>query len=151
MTSAMLFAHLAARVTATCDARAAVLALVDGHLDWVVRNRREARFMYQAMALELGGDRRGTLAAAKAAQLAPVVAHLGRFIAAGALPPWSPLVFDLVLLGPSHEACRRYLAGGDVDPAWMRSALPELAWRCVAPVSTRSASRAARAKRPAGR
>jgi hypothetical protein len=41
-------------------------------------------------------------------------------------------VFDLVLLGPSHEACHRYLGGGAIDPAWMRSALPDLAWKCVA-------------------
>jgi len=53
---------------------------------------------------------------AKAAMLVPVLEHLGRFIAAGSSSRWSPLVLDLVRLGPSHEACRRYLAGGDVDP-----------------------------------
>jgi AcrR family transcriptional regulator len=150
-TFARLFAHLAARVTVTSEARAAVCALVDGHLEWVLGHRKEARFMYQAMALELGGDRDGTLAAAKAQQLAPVVAHLQAFIAAGALPPWSPLVFDLVLLGPSHEACRRYLAGAAIEAAWMRAALPALAWQCVAPLSRRSAGRSARGRRPGGR
>jgi hypothetical protein len=109
-----------------------VLALVDGHLEWVLAHPREARFMYQAMALELGGDADGPLARAKAELLAPVVTHLARYIDAGTLPRWSPLVFDLVLLGPSHEACRRYLAGGPVDPKWMRAELPQLAWKCLA-------------------
>jgi hypothetical protein len=99
------------------------------------------------MALELGGDPAGTLAATKAAQLEPVVEHLARFIASGALPAWSPLIFDLVLLGPSHEACRRHLAGAAIDPKWMRATLPELAWRSL---STRSAGRSARGRRTGG-
>jgi AcrR family transcriptional regulator len=141
-----LFAHLGARVCATTNARAAVTALVDGHLEWVLRHKREARFMYQAMALELGADEHGTLPAAKARLLEPIVAHLGRFVAAGALPAWSPLVYDLVLLGPSHEACRRHLAGADVDATWMRAALPELAWKCVAPPTGRAVKRGGGAK-----
>ncbi len=128
-----LFTHLAARVLRTSNAEAAVIALVDGHLEWVLRHVKEARFMYQAMALELGDDGNATLPTAKAALLAPVVEHFQQFVRAGSLPRWSPLVFDLVLLGPSHEACRRHLAGGDVSAKWMRSALPPLAWKCVAP------------------
>ncbi len=128
-----LFTHLAMRVCPTTSAEAAVHALVDGHLEWVLSHRDEARFMYQAMALEFGAEAQGVLQAAKAELLAPVVEHFGQFIASGALPQWAPPLFDLVLLGPSHEACRRYLAGAELDPKWMRSTLPGLAWRCVAP------------------
>ncbi len=126
-----LFGQLSARVLAAETAEATVTALVDGHLEWVLSHRDEARFMYQAMALELAKDSAATLAARKAELLAPVVAHLRPFILAGELPRWSPLVFDVVLLGPSHEACRRYLAGAELDPAWMRAQLPRLAWRSV--------------------
>ena len=126
-----LFAHLAARVLAARTAEATVTALVDGHLEWVLGHRDEARFMYQATALELGKDNAASLAARKAELLAPVVQHLKPFLASGALPRWSPLLFDVVLLGPSHEACRRLLAGAELDPAWMRRELPRLAWRCV--------------------
>jgi hypothetical protein len=58
---------------------------------------------------------------------------MGRFIAEGKLPPWPPLLLDVVLLGPSHEACRRFLAGAPLDPEWMRTTLPSLAWQSVKP------------------
>lgn len=128
-----LFAHLSARVVACDRAEAAVHALVDGHLAWVLENRGEARFMYQAMALEvLPAAGVTALAAEKAAMMGPIVAHMGRFIAAGELPAWSPIMLDVVLLGPSHEACRRLLGGAALDPAWMRETLPALAWRSLA-------------------
>jgi AcrR family transcriptional regulator len=129
-----LFAHLAARVTPTTSAKAAVIALVDAHLEWILRHRAEGRFMYQAMSLELGGDARNTLQARKAEALAPVVAHIERFVRQGKLPAWSTIVFDVVLLGPTHEACRRFLGGAPLDAKWMRASLPVLAWKSVAPV-----------------
>src|SRR5262245_24086106 len=106
-----LFAHLAERVTATKTAEEAVVALVDGHLEWILNHRDEGRFMYQATALEYEPGATDALQARKAELLMPVVQHLGRFIAAQELPQWPPLVFDVVLLGPSHEALRRFLAG----------------------------------------
>jgi hypothetical protein len=64
----------------------------------------------------------------------PVVEHLLEQLAASdPHAQWSVLTLDLVLLGPSHEACRRYLSGEEVDPIWMRSTLPRPAWQCVAP------------------
>lgn len=126
-----LFAHLAARVTRTTSAEAAVKALVEGHLEWILRHRDEGRFMYQAMSLELGGEATTTLQARKAEALAPLVAHLARFVEAGELPAWPPIMLDVVLLGPTHEACRRFLAGAPLEAKWMRATLPELAWRSV--------------------
>ncbi len=126
-----LFAHLAARVLPTPTAEQAVVALVDGHLEWILGHPDEGRFMYQATALEFGAEATGALQARKAELLTPVVHHLGRFITEGALPPWPPLLLDVVLLGPSHEACRRFLAGAPLDAAWMRATLPQLAWQSV--------------------
>ncbi|WP_224243348.1 TetR/AcrR family transcriptional regulator [Hyalangium gracile] len=130
-----LFAHLAERVQPTARAEDAVVALVDGHLEWILGHPEEGRFMYQATAIEFGADAEAiqALQARKAELLAPVVLHLSRFIAEGKLPPWSPLAFDVVLLGPSHEACRRFLAGAPLDPEWMRATLPGLAWQSVKP------------------
>jgi AcrR family transcriptional regulator len=134
-TFARLFAHLAAKVTEAVTAEAAVRALVAGHLGWVRRHPEEARFMYQATALELAPGASEGLAARKAEMLRPIVAHLAPFAAAGQLPAWPPLALDVVLLGPSHEACRRWLAGAPLDPRWMAATLPELAWRSVAPAA----------------
>lgn len=126
-----LFAHLAGRVARTRSAKGFVTALVDGHLEWVLGHRDEARVMYQALALELGSDVVGELQRAKAEQLAPIVRHAARFVERGELPAWPPMLLDVVLLGPSHEACRRFLAGAPLDPAWMRAELPKLAWRSL--------------------
>lgn len=153
-TFARLFAHLTARVTTTRTARTAVIALVEAHLEWALGERREARFMYQATAIEFDAAARQTLAARKAEMLAPLAAHLTPFIARGELPRWSPAAIDVVVLGPSHEACRRILAGADLDVAWIRSTLPQIAWRSVAPSSrpgtTRRAGAPARRRRISG-
>jgi len=126
-----LFAHLAARVLRARTARGSVKRLVSAHLAWIAAHPEEGRFMYQATALEFSPAAGAALQAAKANMLAPVVAHLRPFMERGELPAWSPLVFDVVVLGPSHEACRRALAGAPLDGEWMRGVLPDLAWRTV--------------------
>lgn len=132
-----MLAHLAARVMETKRLEAAVRALVDAHLEWVVAHRDEARFMYQAIALEIDAEDRAELLELKRTLKQPIFEHLAR-LGARDLPGWSSTQIELVLLGPSHEACRRWLAGGDVDPAWMRATLPELAWRSIAGVAPAS-------------
>lgn len=126
-----LFAHLDRRTAEAEGAEALVEALVGGHLEWVLSHPDEGRFLYQATALELTPEASASLQERKAALLAPIAERIGREVARGALPGWSPLEFDVVLLGPSHEACRRYLAGAPLDPSWMRRTLPLLAWRSV--------------------
>ncbi|MBZ4413506.1 TetR/AcrR family transcriptional regulator [Myxococcus sp. XM-1-1-1] len=126
-----LFSHQTERVLATSTAEEAVLALVDGHLEWVLAHPDEGRFMYQAMAMELSAGAAEVLLARKMELLGPIIQHTARFIAEDGVPVWTPLQLDVVLLGPSHEACRRYLAGAALDPAWIRSRLPRLAWRSI--------------------
>ena len=121
--------HLTARVAAAATAEDAVTALVDGHLEWVQDNPDDARFMYQAMATELAGDTRAAVLAAKDELKRPLFAELARF--ADALPPMPALTTEFVLLGPAHEACRRYFAGADVDLDQLRKTLPALAWRSL--------------------
>lgn len=124
-----LMGHLTSRVAAATTAEEAVRALVDGHLEWVQQNQDEAGFMYQAMASELAGDTSAELLAAKDELKRPLLESLSRF--ADDLPPWPPLTMEFVLLGPAHEACRRYCGGADVDLAWLRDHLPGLAWRSL--------------------
>ncbi|WP_373048990.1 TetR/AcrR family transcriptional regulator [Vulgatibacter sp.] len=128
-----LFASLAAAIAKKRTAKGSVTALVAAHIDWILAHPDEGRFMYQAMSLELGPAVQEPLQLRKAELLAPIAAHLRRFIERGDLPRWSPLQLDVVLLGPSHEALRRHLAGAPLDPAWMRTTLPALAWQSVAP------------------
>lgn len=144
-----LFAELAARVTPTKTAEAAVKALVLGQVEWVLAHPAEARVMYQAMSAEGSPAVMKPLAEKKAALLAPVVAHFGAFIRAGTLPPWSPLAFDVVLLGATHEAARRYLAGAPIDAAWMRGELPRLAWASLPKAPAKAAKARSRSARRA--
>jgi AcrR family transcriptional regulator len=131
-----LFAHLAERVRRTRTAKGAVQGLVRAHVDWVLDHGDEAAVMYQAMSLELGSEVMDELQAQKARQLEPVVHHFARFIERGELPRWSPLLFDVVVLGATHEACRRYLGGAPIEPKWMRATLPRLAWQSLGHASS---------------
>jgi AcrR family transcriptional regulator len=127
-----LFAHLAVRVSEAEGAEGLVKHLVSGHLEWILTHREEGKFLYQATALEFTPEAGATLQARKAEMLAPVAARLVPLVERGELPRWSVLEFDVVLLGPSHEACRRLLAGAPLDVRWMKKTLPELAWRSAA-------------------
>jgi len=136
--------------TGATTAEGLVRAIVTAHLDWVLANRAEARFMYQALSFELAGSARRQVDRAKAELAAPMLERLSARVESGELPSWPPLGLETVLLGPSHQACRYLLAGRAVDLGWMRRMLPSIAWRSLSPErSSRSATprRPARAKR----
>lgn len=59
------------------------------------------------------------------------MARVAHFIERGELPRWPPVLLDVVVLGVSHEACRRYLGGAAIEPEWMLRTLPRLAWRSL--------------------
>jgi AcrR family transcriptional regulator len=141
-----LFAHLTGRVLAEDRPDGAVRALVDGHLEWVLGHQDEARFMYGAMALELAESKRDELAKLKAQLAVPAMEHLAALAGEGALPAWPESTLEFVVLGPAHEACRRYLAGGPVDLVGLRALLPDVAWRSVRGFAV--SSRDPTAKRP---
>ena len=126
-----LFAHVTSQVLAEDRPDAAVRALVDGHLEWVLGHEDEARFMYQAMALELARAQREGLAELKARLTVPVMEHLASLAGEGAIPPWRASTLEFIVLGPAREASGRYLAGGPVDLAWLRRLLPDVAWDSV--------------------
>jgi AcrR family transcriptional regulator len=126
-----LFAHVTSRALAEDRPDGAVRAMVDGHLEWVVGHEDEARFMYGAMALELARAQREELAELKARLAVPVMEHLASLAGEGTLPAWPASTLEFIILGPAHEACRRYLAGTPVDLAGLRGLLPDVAWESV--------------------
>jgi hypothetical protein len=69
----------------------------------------------------------------KAVAKGPIFTRLERFVEAGELPEWGPAVLEGVVMGPSHEACRRFLTGHGHDPTSMADLLPGLAWKAVTP------------------
>jgi AcrR family transcriptional regulator len=118
-----LVEYVTARVLAARTERSAVWTLVEA---WVFDREAEARFMYQALALELDGHHRAALRDTKAELMAHRL-EFGAFSAAR-----SSEIVDVVLLGPAHQACRPYLsAPGAADPTWMKATLPEPACGAV--------------------
>lgn len=141
-----LFEHCARRVCATKSAEDAVKTLVDSHIEWIASHAAEGRFMYQATSLDgasLAAPARRALVESKAKGLAPIVEHLAPMMALRELPPWPVTVFDVVVLGPSHEALRRWLSGSnELDPAMLRALLPSIAWHSVRDACARSSTSA---------
>lgn len=126
-----LFAELAQKLEGAKTARATVERLVRGHLDWVFAHEQQARVMYEAVGLRFPPKLQARVTERKAAAMAPLLVHVAPFLRARTLPRWEPEVFDVVLLGASHEACRRWLLGAPFSQAWLRKHLPELAWRSL--------------------
>ena len=139
-----LLTHLDTALSQATTAEEAIVSLVRAHLEWVSGHREEARFMYQAMALELAGDAQEEVLAAKEIAKGPIFAHLERFVHAGDLPDWDFAVLEWVVLGPTHEACRRFLAGHGPDLSSASDLLPGLAWKAVTPLSPSRANDAER-------
>lgn len=129
-----LLINLDTALSGASTAEESIVSLVRAHLEWVSAHRDEARFMYQAMALELAGDSQMQVLAAKDVAKGPIFAHLERFVQAGDLPEWEFAVLECVVLGPTHEACRHFLAGHGPDLSSIWDLLAGLAWKAVAPL-----------------
>jgi AcrR family transcriptional regulator len=146
-----LVAHVTSRARAEDRPEAVIRALVDGHLEWVLGHQDEARFMYGAMALELATAQREELAELKAKLAAPVMEHLASLAGEGTLPAWPASTLEFIVLGPAHEACRRYLAGTLADLAGLRGLLPDVAWKSVSAFAAAPAREPAAARAHVGR
>ncbi|MBO8191130.1 TetR/AcrR family transcriptional regulator [Streptomyces oryzae] len=125
--------HMQERIRGASTAEETVRTLVDSFLEWALGHPDEARFMYQAMALELSGEQHRKILEAKAGLQEPIFARLRALSQAGELPAWPPGHLNSILLGAAHDACRHYLTGAEMDPAWMRATLPGAAWRSLQP------------------
>jgi hypothetical protein len=75
----------------------------------------------------------------------------GSFLSAGdaALPAWTASTLEFIVLGPAHQACRRYLAGTPVDLAGLRGLLPDVAWQSVTAFAAAPPARNPAAQDPA--
>lgn len=125
----------ASQYTALADAAAeatsleqAVRASVAALLAWTFAHPDEARFMYQAFAMELAGPERRKLEAVKHAQRGGFEQAVQAWLEDGPLAAWSSLELSTLMLGATHQACRIYLTGQHLEPAWMIDTLPTLAW-----------------------
>ncbi|MCA9647189.1 MAG: TetR/AcrR family transcriptional regulator [Polyangiaceae bacterium] len=127
-----MFTDLRAALEGVSTARAAVHALTHAYLSWVFQNREEATFVYQMTSLEMPEDQREPFLAFKAELYAPIVERLSPFILKGELPNLPPQLYDVIVLGPAHEAGRRWTGDAPyLEQAWLLQHVPEVAWNTV--------------------
>lgn len=122
------YSFVTERVLKTKTAKTAVIALVEAHLDWVMGHQSEARFMYQALSLELDDGYRDGVRETKRSLKEALCAHLADL---GVIPEGDAGqgALDVLLLGVTHQACRsHFIAPGSVDLKWARRELPALTW-----------------------
>jgi AcrR family transcriptional regulator len=114
------------------SAQEAVERLVVNHLRWVRRNRELARFLLTSRDPEVAGASDTELAGMNARIFEAVASWVERWVDAGAIRPMPLGLFHSVVLGPSQEFARHWVAGRmkvSIDEA--ERVLAEAAWKAV--------------------
>lgn len=95
------------------DAREGIARLIRAHLDWVVNNRREARFLFEISRAEWSEDVREAQRSENSRLAAGVENWRAPLIARGELFPMSATLFFSQIVGPAQVFCRAFLSGRD--------------------------------------
>src|SRR6266478_5229098 len=130
-------AAVLAAVDESCGAREGVARLIGAHLDWVVNNRREARYLFEISRSEWTEDIRD----AQRAQNARLADRIERWrtplVARGDLLPMTSTLFFSQIIGPAQIFCRAFLSGRDrADPRNQIDILIACATRAVVALDT---------------
>jgi AcrR family transcriptional regulator len=100
-------------IDTSSSAQEGIGRLIGAHLDWVMNNRREARFLFEISRSEWTED----LREAQRAQNSRLAQGLERWraplIARGELLPMTSTLFFSQIIGPAQIFCRAWLSGRD--------------------------------------
>jgi hypothetical protein len=108
--------------------------LIHAHLDWVVNNRREARFLFEISRNEWTEEVRDAQRARNARLAEGIERWRGPLIARGELLPMTPVLFYSQIIGPAQIFCRAWLSGrDDSDPRNQADTLIACAIRALTP------------------
>ena len=106
-------ASMVAALDPNVGAREGIARLIRAHLDWVVNNRREARFLFEISRAEWGEEVRDAQRGANARLAEGVERWRSPLIARGELFPMSATLFFSQIVGPAQVFCRAWLSGRD--------------------------------------
>ena len=110
-------AAVLAAIAAPCGAREGIDRLIRAHLDWVVNNRREARYLFEISRSEWTEAVRDAQRAQNSRLGEGVERWRAPLIASGELLPMTPTLFFSQIIGPAQIFCRAWLSGRDrTDP-----------------------------------
>jgi AcrR family transcriptional regulator len=110
-------AAMLAAIDTSLSAREGIGCLIGAHLDWVVNNRREARYLFEISRSEWTEDLRDAQRAQNSRLAEGIKAWCAPLIARGELLPMTPTLFFSQIIGPAQIFCRAWLSGRDpADP-----------------------------------
>ena len=125
-------AAIVTSVDANCGARDGVARLIGAHLDWVVNNRREARFLFEISRSEWSEEVRGAQRSENSRLAEGIERWRAPLLARGELLPMSAVLFFSQIIGPAQIFCRAFLSGRDrSDPREQIETLIACAIRAV--------------------
>ena len=110
-------ASVLAGVGEPCGAQEGVRRLIRAHLDWVVNNRREARYLFEISRSEWTEEVRGAQRAQNSRLAEAVERWRAPLLVRGELLPMTATLFFSQIIGPAQIFCRAWLSGRDrADP-----------------------------------
>jgi len=110
-------AAVLAGVTEPCGAQEGVKRLIRAHLDWVVNNRREARYLFEISRSEWTEQVRGAQREQNSRLAHAVERWRAPLLERGELLPMTATLFFSQIIGPAQIFCRAFLSGRDrADP-----------------------------------
>ena len=125
-------AAVVAAIDQSCGARQGVARLIRAHLDWVVNNRREARYLFEISRSEWTEAVRDAQRTQNSRLAEGIERWRAPLIARGELLPMPSTVFFSQIIGPAQIFCRAWLSGRDrADPRAQADILIACAIRAV--------------------
>ena len=106
-------AGMVAALDPQLGAREGIARLVRAHLDWVVNNRREARFLFEISRAEWSEEVRAAQRSENSRLAQGVERWRAPLVARGELYPMSATLFFSQIVGPAQVFCRAWLSGRD--------------------------------------
>ena len=126
-------AAVLAAIDAPCGAQEGIDRLIRAHLDWVVNDRREARYLFEISRSEWTEAVRDAQRMQNSRLAEGVERWRAPLIARGELLPMSSTLFFSQIIGPAQIFCRAWLSGRDrTDPRLQADILIACAIRAVA-------------------
>lgn len=125
-------ASMVAALDLDLSAREGIARLIHGHLEWVVSNRREARFLFEISRAEWSEEVRDAQRSENSRLAEGVERWRAPLIARGELFPMSAALFFSQIIGPAQVFCRAWLSGRDrSDPRAQADTLVACAIRAL--------------------
>jgi AcrR family transcriptional regulator len=106
-------AAILAAIDTICGAQQGIGRLIHAHLDWVVNNRREARYLFEISRTEWTETVRDAQRAQNSRLAEGIERWRAPLIASGELLPMTPTLFLSQIIGPAQIFCRAWLSGRD--------------------------------------